>query len=70
MRRAKRDAGRGKEERRAKLLRQCATFLASLTMQSDQETRASGRKRSEFAQAQYDFARDLADSITEELKHG
>jgi hypothetical protein len=36
-------------------------------MQSDQEVRTSGRKRSEFAQAQYDFASDMAETIGAEL---
>jgi hypothetical protein len=54
-------------ERRAKLLRQCATFLASLVMQSDHAVRESGRVRGELAQAQYDFAGDLAETIDAEL---
>ena len=63
----RREQGFSRDERRARLLRQCATFLASLVLHSDQEARASGRKRSEFAQAQYDFANDMAESIDAEL---
>jgi hypothetical protein len=63
----RRELGMTSEARRAKLLRQCATFLASLVMQSDHAVRESGRVRGEFAQAQYDFASDMAETIDAEL---
>lgn len=64
------DRGYTREARRARMLQQAATFLYSLNEQSDRAVKASGRTRGDLASAQYDFARDLADTITEELKHG
>lgn len=52
------------------MLQQAATFLYSLNEQSDRVVKQLGRARGDLAEAQYDFARDLADTITEELKHG
>lgn len=67
----KREAvGASREARRAKMLLQCATFLYSLNEQSDRVVKQLGRPRGDLAEAQYGFARDLADSITEELKYG
>ena len=65
-----RERGTACEERRAKLLQQAATFLYSLNEQSDRVVKQLGRPRGDLATAQYDFARDLADTITEELRHG
>ena len=54
--------------RRGKILQLAATFLRSLNEHSDLLVRQNGLQRCEQAQAQYAFARDLADSIDTEIK--